>query len=111
MTRKRSAALPHRRRPPRLDELVDRLADLFLSELWHMDGWIGANDLIGRPLATLLSVSERTIETWRCRGVGPPYSKPTGKPGSVCFYALPDVLAWLDGRVPVGSTPDGRLEA
>lgn len=48
-----------------------------------------------QTLAALLSVSPRTLESWRKNGVGPPYSR---LPNRTVRYKGLDILEWLEKR-------------
>lgn len=47
--------------------------------------------LVPAELAAALSVTEKTLQTWRSKKYGPP-ATPIGKQ---IFYQIADVLAWL----------------
>lgn len=52
-----------------------------------------------REVADMLKVADRTLQTWRRRGMGPPYINATG--GSV-RYRRADVESWIERSVRSG---------
>ena len=53
------------------------------------------------PIAQMLEVEIKTLESWRVKGFGPKYMKV----GRLVRYRLSDVRAWLDSRT-VSSTSE-----
>jgi hypothetical protein len=51
----------------------------------------------------ILRLSTRTLEGLRVRGGGPVYRKLSGR----VFYALSDLLAWVDGQARSSTTDPG----
>lgn len=49
--------------------------------------------LSAAEVAKLIGVHPVTVDQWRLRGTGPRYFNPRGT--RRCWYAEPDVLAWL----------------
>jgi hypothetical protein len=52
----------------------------------------------------LVRLSARTLEGLRVRGGGPVYRKLSGR----VFYALPDLVAWVDGQTRASTSDPGR---
>lgn len=50
--------------------------------------------------ATFLSLSPRTLESWRSKLVGPKYIKPVG--GSAVRYRAADLEQWVEDSVKTG---------
>ena len=57
--------------------------------------------LTERQAAEFLNVSERTLQSWRARRVGPAFVKS----GRVVRYRLRDLLSWIDANTVPGSCP------
>lgn len=63
-----------------------------------------------QDLSEFLGVPELTLQQWRVRGSGPPFSKP----GRGVRYRWADVEAWLDGltrNAPEAEAPAPRRRA
>lgn len=54
--------------------------------------------------AKLVHLSGRTLEGLRVRGGGPVYRKLAGR----VFYALPDLLAWVDAQARLSTSDPGE---
>lgn len=50
--------------------------------------------------ATYLSMSPRTLETWRNKRIGPPYVKPEG--GNAVRYRPADLESWVEESMQTG---------
>ncbi len=58
-----------------------------------------------RQAASLIGVSERTLECWRCRGGGPPFVKISRR---AVRYRRQDIDQWVGERVQYSTSEEPR---
>ncbi len=58
-----------------------------------------------RQAASLIGVSERTLECWRCRGGGPPFVKLSRR---AVRYRRKDIDRWVGERVQYSTSEELR---
>ena len=56
-----------------------------------------------RQAASLIGVSERTLESWRCRGGGPPFVKISRR---AVRYRRQDIDQWVGERVQYSTSEE-----
>ena len=85
---------------------IERLLPEITNELYVLPGDPPSRDQMLEPrhLAALMSISPRTLETWRREGRGPAVTKVEG----AVRYRYSDVLAWIAEQNPSPRNENAR---